>query len=343
MAQSSAHRSARNIRHQYDPPRADARSGKCPFHSQPVATSLLNKNIRGLLRLARPANLFTAMADVLLGFAASGFVLPDADWYGGYFHLTNFHTLLLLIVASVFLYTGGVVFNDVFDADIDSKERPERPIPSGDISKASAAIFGGLLFLIGCFAAIAVSVTTLKFAGLIIASSLLYNGWGKHHFIGPINMGLCRGLNLLLGMSASPSYMQHGWMIILIPTVFIAAVTMISRGEVHGGSTTILNASTALYILVLAGCLSFGFMPGFQLPLSVPFLFLFSCLIFPPIFKARVDRTPFRIQAVVRACVLSLIVLDAALAAGFAGWGYGLCVLCLLPISTYTAKYFAVT
>ena len=40
---------------------------------------------------------------------------------------------------------------------------------------------------------------------------------------------------------------------------------------------------------------------------------------------------------------LSLIVLNATLAAGFASLPYGLLVLCLLPISMVLAQKFAVT
>ncbi|MEM0982243.1 MAG: polyprenyltransferase, partial [Cyanobacteria bacterium P01_H01_bin.58] len=45
----------------------------------------------------------------------------------------------------------------------------------------------------------------------------------------------------------------------------------------------------------------------------------------------------------VKSGVLSLIVLDAAIAAGFAGWPYGLAVLALLPLSIVLARMFAVT
>jgi hypothetical protein len=41
--------------------------------------------------------------------------------------------------------------------------------------------------------------------------------------------------------------------------------------------------------------------------------------------------------------VLSLIIMDAALATAFAGWLYGLLVLLLFPVSRFVAKAFAVT
>ena len=74
----------------------------------------------GLLRLTRPANIVTAIADILAGVAISGFLRDGHDYT----------PVLWLVLSTVGLYGGGVVFNDVFDAKLDAVERPERPIPS---------------------------------------------------------------------------------------------------------------------------------------------------------------------------------------------------------------------
>ena len=61
----------------------------------------------------------------------------------------------LVALAMVFFYTAGMVLNDVADAEIDRRERPERPIPSGAISPAAAIgvfvalVCGGLVLLAG--------------------------------------------------------------------------------------------------------------------------------------------------------------------------------------------------
>ena len=57
--------------------------------------------------------------------------------------------VILLVFSTIGLYGGGVVFNDVFDAELDKIERPERPIPSGLIKKAYAALFGIMLLIAG--------------------------------------------------------------------------------------------------------------------------------------------------------------------------------------------------
>ena len=92
------------------------------------------RGYRGYLELVRPANVATALADVLAGYAVAG--------------LGNTRALGWLLFSTACLYAGGVVLNDVFDRDIDRLERPERPIPSGRVSVAAAAGLGlGLLAL----------------------------------------------------------------------------------------------------------------------------------------------------------------------------------------------------
>ena len=74
----------------------------------------------GFLQLMRLPNVFTAMADVAMGYL---FVMGDAD-------LANLWMLGVLLAASSLLYVGGVVMNDVVDRELDAIERPARPLPS---------------------------------------------------------------------------------------------------------------------------------------------------------------------------------------------------------------------
>jgi len=96
-----------------------------------------------------------------------------------------------------------VVMNDVADYELDKIERPERPIPSGFASKEGATVLGICLLVAGIIFARQVSQLSAIIASSIAVLALLYDYLGKHHnFFGPINMGLCRSGNLLLGMSA---------------------------------------------------------------------------------------------------------------------------------------------
>ncbi|NDK55832.1 UbiA-like protein EboC [Pontibacter fetidus] len=296
------------------------------------------------IRLMRPANIVTAVADILMGFAASGAVILTFTQVRGNFPENGVEILAWLILSTIGLYGGGVVFNDVFDADLDRVERPERPIPSGKATLTGASILGALLLTIGIIAALQVSIVSAIIATVVACLAILYDWKGKHHAIlGPINMGSCRGGNLLLGVSAIPAALEQLWFIAFIPIIYISAITMISRGEVHGGSTKALKGAIVLYLVVFAGIASLALLPQFSLWYSLPFLGLFAYLVFPPLFRAMPSPEPQFIMRAVKAGILALIVMNASIAAGFAGWQYGLAVLLLLPLSVFMARRFAVT
>ncbi len=142
------------------------------------------------LVLMRPANIVTAVADILLGFAASGSVLLlRGEGPAGLAH-PPLRALGWLVAATIGLYGGGVVLNDVFDAGLDRVERPERPIPSGAASRTSASWLGALLLLGGTGAAFQVSGPSGWLAAAIAGLALLYDAVGKHHAVlGPLNRG----------------------------------------------------------------------------------------------------------------------------------------------------------
>ena len=103
--------------------------------------------------MLRPPNLPTAWADVLLGY----WMIQWEEPWG------NPWTLAALLVASSGLYLAGMVWNDVFDVEVDRRERPDRPIPSGDVSLSFARMLAAILTLVGIGAA--------AFAGLAPSSS----------------------------------------------------------------------------------------------------------------------------------------------------------------------------
>ena len=294
-----------------------------------------NKNsLLAYLQLMRPANIITAWADILFG-AAAGFSL-EAD--------LNYTALGWLIIATTGLYGGGVVFNDVCDAELDAIERPERPIPSGRVPLKNASALGSILLLAGILAARMVSTPSTIIAIAIAASVLVYDKWGKHQtFIGPLNMGMCRGGNLLLGISIVSEAISDRWYLALIPILYIGAITAISQGEVHGGRKTTGIIAIALISLVICCILGLGFLPEYRLWMALPFASLFTFLVLPPFVKAAFEPSPELIQNAVKAGILALIVLDAAIAAGFADWIYGLAILALLPLSRLLGKIFAIT
>lgn len=296
----------------------------------------MNRFLKGYLQLMRPANLPTAAADIFAGAAIAGFFVAAP------FAIFLATSLGFLVLSSVFLYAGGVVLNDVFDYKLDAIERPERPIPSGLISLKSAAIFGSVLLLIGVILAFYENPLSGCIATALAISIVLYDAFSKKYgFLGPLNMGFCRSLNLLLGMSVLGEIVN--WWFAIIPLMYIFAITLISRGEVHGDNKNHIIWAGILYALVIFGVVSVVLLETDQILQTIPFLILFAFLIFKPLVGAYRSNSPGNIKKAVIAGVLSLIVLDAVLATGFSIWWYGLLILLLLPLSMLLSKLFAVT
>lgn len=298
-----------------------------------TTTSIAPQSVWAYLQLMRPANITTAWADILLGCAGAGIMdsieLTSLGW---------------LLIATTGLYGGGVVFNDVCDAKLDAVERPERPIPSGRASLSVAIALGLTLLAIGIASAAMVSGLSAALATAIALTALVYDKWGKHHtWFGPIDMGLCRGGNLLLGVSIVPNAVGDRWYLALIPIIYIAAITAISQGEVYGGKKITGVVALALISLVIASVVGLTTLAEYRLLITLPFLSLFTAMVLPPFIKAAIAPEPQLIQTAVKAGVLSLIILDASLAAGFGGGVYGLSILALLPLSRLLARMFAVT
>ncbi len=282
----------------------------------------------------RPANIVTSIADVLAGIAISGFFL-ETD--------REILPVFLLCISTIGLYGGGIVFNDVFDADLDKVERPERAIPSGAISKKEATLLGIILLSIGCLAAFAFSVRSGIIAFLILVFALVYNKYGKHHaFFGPLNMGICRGMNLLLGVSIVSISLQSLYFLGLIPLIYIFSITMISQGEVHGSNRNKLYTGAFLYLIVIGAILYSAFLRQ-NIFYAALFLILFAGMIFRPLFTAIKEPVGKNIGKAVKAGVISLILMDSAWASAYGQIFFAMLIAILLPLSLWLAKRFAVT
>jgi geranylgeranylglycerol-phosphate geranylgeranyltransferase len=89
----------------------------------------------GFLRITRPVNAVVAgMASIVAYIIATGGVIPE---------------VLYLFVIVTLITAAGNVINDYFDAEIDAVNRPDRPIPTGTVSRIAARCFAVTLFLAG--------------------------------------------------------------------------------------------------------------------------------------------------------------------------------------------------
>jgi 4-hydroxybenzoate polyprenyltransferase len=156
---------------------------------------------------------------------------------------------------------------------------------------------------------------------------------------GPINMGLCRAYNLLLGMSVYELGVLEHFSVILIPLIYIAAITLVSRGEVHGGKATTLYFAGFLFLIVHASQLYFAE----KIEFALVFVLAHFILIFRKLGVAIKNPIGKNIGLTVKTGVLTLILMNAAWVASSGQWIMALFVLALLPVSLGLAKKFAVT
>jgi hypothetical protein len=169
---------------------------------------------RTLLRLGRVSNLPTVWTNVL---AAT--VIAGGAWQ-------NARTGLVLLAMSLF-YVGGMYLNDFFDRSIDARERPERPIPAGDIS-ANAVAAAGSGMLGGGIVLLAATGVAAAVAGLILAALIVaYNLFHKGVALSPVTMGLCRAF-VYFGAAAAVSGVVS-WPFAL--TAYVAGLTYAARQE----------------------------------------------------------------------------------------------------------------
>jgi 4-hydroxybenzoate polyprenyltransferase len=189
-----------------------------------------------LVRLVRAPAALTVLGDTLVGAAAVGRPLRGRR--------------LALPVASVALYWAGMVLNDYADRAVDARERPERPIPSGQISPPHAlAVAGGLAAGGLALAAAGGGRDAFRVAVLLTGTIWAYDCWLKNTPAGPAGMAACRGLDVLLG--AGWQARHRALPVADVLAVHTLGVTTLSRGEVHGGSTAI--GTTAAACSALAG------------------------------------------------------------------------------------------
>jgi len=134
-----------------------------------------------LLKLGRVSNLPTVWTNVLAGAVLSG-----GDW-------RNWRLGLMLVAMSLF-YVGGMYLNDYFDRTIDARERPERPIPSGQISARAVAAIGFSLIGAGAVATAAMGPAAAAVAALLAISIVAYDLHHKANPFAPVVMGACRAL-----------------------------------------------------------------------------------------------------------------------------------------------------
>jgi 4-hydroxybenzoate polyprenyltransferase len=285
-------------------------------------------NAGALLQLARVPNVFTAMANV-----AAGVLLARQ----GRFEPRD----LLLLLASAAFYTSGMVLNDYFDREVDARERPGRPIPSGAVGASTAAALGAALMLAGLALAALSSRRALAVGAALAAAIVLYDAWAKGSALGPVVMGSCRLLNVGLGLTVAVAWRDYAWAP-LAAGLYTAALTFLARDEVIGSPRRRGRVFVALVSALGAALLAFAWWSPAPLA-ALPFALLAlagAARLFAPLWR---ETTGPRIGRAVGGGILLMPALDAVFVAGFGHPLGALAVLAFMAPAYALRRRFAMT
>jgi 4-hydroxybenzoate polyprenyltransferase len=184
-------------------------------------------------QLLRLPNLFTAVADPLAGWLIVGGEPRRLPWVLG---------------ASACLYAAGIVFNVCLDYQRDCVERPERPLPRGEISLTAASVLGAVLLgaglVLGGWIALPLAILILFYDSLAKRSA-----WS-----GPLTLGGCRLLNMGLGMGGLEPVAPA-----IILGIYVTVLSFIARREEIQPSLRRIVKHLLLGIIVLDAVLVLAF------------------------------------------------------------------------------------
>lgn len=317
---------------------------------------------RAWAELLRVSALFTVPGDALAGAAAVG-RRPN-------------RSTALAVGASLCLYEAGMALNDWADREEDAVDRPHRPIPSGRITPRAALTSAGALTAAGLALAARAGRPALTVATGLAATVWAYDLRLKHTPAGPAAMAAARGLDLLLGATATvtapgtatataPASPTRSAVPAALPaaallTAHTYAVTAVSRHEAQGGSTTAplaaLTAVAALGGAVVrdrpgqgkgAGATKRA---GEGRRAAAPARLLVTALTGAyvrtagrPLAHAALNPSPPLTQRAVGGGIRAMIPLQAALAARAGAPGTALAVMGLVPLARSLARKVSLT
>ncbi len=323
------------------------------------------KTLLSFAQLVRLPNTFTTWADIILGALTTGFLANRRSWLWSrlttsdsanlttvWQELQSWCVLLCLLASSTLLYWSGMIWNDYFDVVEDARDRPGRPLPSGRISMRTASWFALGFMVIGVLFAVLADLLNAReidgafvirwragpIAGVLVLAIFLYDGVLKETFAGPMLMGLCRALNILLGLSILGAFPPFwGWLLALIIGIYIGGVTWFAQTEVKTSSQPILIAAAIVILISLLLTLTVPALalesPGnFSPSAFFPFLLAaFGGYLGMAILRAIRRPDPLRVQTAVKRAILGLVVLDTLLASAFVGSLGLLLAILLIP------------
>lgn len=214
-----------------------------------------------------------------------GGVLADATW------IPHVGGLAVAALAAMCIGAAGNVINDIVDLPIDRINRPDRPLPQGDVSVSQARRVWVVLSLIGLILAAWISMTHVILAGAAVVLLFAYSAWFKQQpLIGNVTVAVLTALALLFGglvawetLMAMPPALMAGMAFAVVTTLareIIKDVEDVAGDAMAGIRTLPIIAGVRVSVWVTIGLLLLTLV-GLPLALAVGLPPLFLALSLP--------------------------------------------------------------
>lgn len=147
-----------------------------------------SSTVSAIIRLLRPVNMGIAFLTI-----AAGGVLSDLS-------AVRWPEILLAAAAGALIVGGGNALNDCFDVEIDRLNRPERPLPSGDLSIKQANALWVTLSIVGVTLSYSISPWNLYLSVFWVLALYYYSRVLKKTLLaGNLTIGVLTGTAFLFG------------------------------------------------------------------------------------------------------------------------------------------------
>jgi geranylgeranylglycerol-phosphate geranylgeranyltransferase len=150
--------------------------------------------IHAFLKLIRPLNVTIAGISVVIGAAVAGQVI---FWW----------KILFAVISAGTIVGAGNAINDYFDLEIDRINKPQRPLPQGEIHPRDTVLFSAFLFLVGINLSIFISPIALVIS-ILASSSLIAYSWSlkRKLLIGNLTVAFVSSLAFVYGGITTKDY-----------------------------------------------------------------------------------------------------------------------------------------
>jgi geranylgeranylglycerol-phosphate geranylgeranyltransferase len=185
--------------------------------------------------------------------------------------------MLIMVFASfsgALIGAGGMVINDILDADIDKINKPDRPIPSGAVEKYDAMMFYGALTGAGMIMAAYTTRPAFIIAFIAVPMIVMYSKLFKGTpLLGNMLVGALTGLAFIFGGAAVGNIRQA-----VMPALFAFLINtgreiIKDMEDVEGDATHSVKTLPVLYGMKNAAIMATLFLLLVIVSTVIPFVY----------------------------------------------------------------------